>query len=427
MNLACVAENDGRHAEVEPLLTRAASIVEKALGPNHPTLAIISYTLARSQQSLHREDDAKRSIDRAITIAEKSALGPDRRYELYLFSALLAWTTNRREAPMAQLQTALDLAEEQRGNISGAERERATSFAGFARGFEKMVAWQMESGNAGAALGAMERSHARSLLDQIRTAGIDLDASRSAADLKRKRETEARLLSRVANLEWQLTRVDPNSQPEPATRLQTELAQARNALYAHERDARDSSPIYREVITRQARPPSLELIQQRLLTADDLMLVYLLGEEGGFLLALTRDSSRLLSLTLAPDQANTLGGATGPLTSQRLSDALLDEKKSGVMAQISDPKSTVPVAKLAALWQTLVPEPERTALTTGKFKRLIVVPDGPLTLLPFEALVVAEEKEPHYLLDKGPPIVYAPSAATCSSTCSTGRSFLAAA
>ena len=48
---------------------------------------------------------------------------------------------------------------------------------------------------------------------------------------------------------------------------------------------------------------------------------------------------------------------------------------------------------------------------TGKIKRLIVVPDGPLAFLPFEALVVAEEKEPRYLLDEGPPIVYAPSGA----------------
>lgn len=42
-------------------------------------------------------------------------------------------------------------------------------------------------------------------------------------------------------------------------------------------------------------------------------------------------------------------------------------------------------------------------------KRLIVVPDAPLALLPFEALIV-DPAQPRYLLDLEIPIVYAPSA-----------------
>jgi CHAT domain-containing protein len=68
------------------------------------------------------------------------------------------------------------------------------------------------------------------------------------------------------------------------------------------------------------------------------------------------------------------------------------------------------VEALAALWQVLVPAAEREALTTGKLKRLVVVPDGPLAMLPFDALVVEDTVAPEYLLDVGPPIVYAPSA-----------------
>jgi len=49
----------------------------------------------------------------------------------------------------------------------------------------------------------------------------------------------------------------------------------------------------------------------------------------------------------------------------------------------------------------LIPNAEREALTNGKCKRLIVVPDGPLALLPFETLVVQGEESPEYLLDNG--------------------------
>jgi CHAT domain-containing protein len=47
---------------------------------------------------------------------------------------------------------------------------------------------------------------------------------------------------------------------------------------------------------------------------------------------------------------------------------------------------------------------------SGKLKRLVVVPDGALSLLPFETLVVRPGPAPQYLLDVGPPIRYGPSA-----------------
>ena len=43
-------------------------------------------------------------------------------------------------------------------------------------------------------------------------------------------------------------------------------------------------------------------------------------------------------------------------------------------------------------------------------KQLVVIPDGPLALLPFETLIVEPGESPKYLLDVGPPILYAPSA-----------------
>ena len=143
----------------------------------------------------------------------------------------------------------------------------------------------------------------------------------------------------------------------------------------------------------------------------DLLLVYLLGQYGGYVEAVTRELARAVPLTLDADAASVLGVKPGPLSARLLFDALITAKGTGVMQQLTDPRSEVPAAKLAAPWRTLAPEPERVALTTAKVKRLLVVPDGPLALLPFEALVVEEEKDPEYLLDAGPPIAYAPSAA----------------
>ena len=65
---------------------------------------------------------------------------------------------------------------------------------------------------------------------------------------------------------------------------------------------------------------------------------------------------------------------------------------------------------LTALWQILVPQAQREAIVQGKYKRLVIIPDGSLSPLPFEILVTGQEPRTQYLLDAGPPVLYAPSA-----------------
>ena len=49
--------------------------------------------------------------------------------------------------------------------------------------------------------------------------------------------------------------------------------------------------------------------------------------------------------------------------------------------------SSSSLRSLAALWRVLIPEEERQGLVSGRFKTLTIVPDGPLGLLTFEALI----------------------------------------
>ena len=87
------------------------------------------------------------------------------------------------------------------------------------------------------------------------------------------------------------------------------------------------------------------------------------------------------------------------------------ETGSGLLSRLNDPQRALEATpQLAALWTTLVPAEVRDLLKKREPKRLFVVPDGVLGLLPFEALVVAAGSEPQYLLDVGPAIAYGPSA-----------------
>ena len=182
-----------------------------------------------------------------------------------------------------------------------------------------MVSWQASLGNAPKALAAMEPcSRARSLLDEIQSAGVDLDARRPPGETERLRRRESEVKAQIASLERQLAAVDARDQSGAAERLERELAKARFALYDHERAMHNSSPVYRELITRQAKLPGLDLIQGRILKPGDLMLVYLFGQEGGYVAAVTRDAARVLPLIMEDKAAVSLGMTSGPLTARRL-------------------------------------------------------------------------------------------------------------
>jgi tetratricopeptide (TPR) repeat protein/CHAT domain-containing protein len=75
-NLALVYHAQGRHAEAEPALQRALRIYEKALGPDHPDVGRSLNNLALVYQAQSRHAEAESVLQRSLRISEK-ALGPD--------------------------------------------------------------------------------------------------------------------------------------------------------------------------------------------------------------------------------------------------------------------------------------------------------------------------------------------------------------
>jgi CHAT domain-containing protein/Tfp pilus assembly protein PilF len=75
-NLATLYHDQGRYAEAEPLYKRALAIDENALGPNHPDVAIRLSNLALLYDAQRRYVEAEPLMQRALAIREK-ALGAD--------------------------------------------------------------------------------------------------------------------------------------------------------------------------------------------------------------------------------------------------------------------------------------------------------------------------------------------------------------
>jgi CHAT domain-containing protein len=407
-SLAQLYIQQGRRAEAERLLRRALAAFEKSCGPQHPLVAYALTDLAGLYCEQERFAEAESPAERAIDIFEHTHASLQRLLKCYRIRAELGWRGGRRGEAVADLRRAMELAEQLRGQTSGAAHERAEYFGQFSDVFEQMVAWQTVLGDPSEVLQAIERARARSLLDDLNLAGADLSAGRPAAQRRQLQRQEAELKARAADLEQQLSAATAGPQ---RAQLETLLAQARDALYKHYRDQRSTNPVYRSLLATGAGGLRLSRVQHELAGRDGLLLMYLLGERNGYVLAVGPDAARVSTLDVDEAAAKALGIEAGPLTAARLHAALSRSDDQGVLQQLASPqRAAQATAKLAALWQLLVPEPQRQALTSGKVRRLLVVPDGPLALLPLETLVVRAGDEPQYLLDAGPPLLYGPSA-----------------
>ena len=417
INLAGVLDEQRRYTEAEPLHTRALAILEESLGPDHVYVGRSLRSLALFYYSQGCDAEAQAFIDRAIDIFDHVRAEPRWRFYNYELRANISWRQGSRAKALDDLAQALDLAELARGQSAGAEQERAQSFGQFAQGFERMIDWQAELGDFDQALAAVERSRARSLIDQLSHGGGDLLSGIPEQQVTPLLQRESAAKVRVAGLEQQARALQMQTTPRDDERmalleqLEVELAHASDELVEAYGDIRNASPAYRLSVGRDFKPAGLAEIQSRLDHDDALVLEYFFGTDAGYLFVIPSEGEpRLEKLTVSDEQAQALGTDPGPLTAERMRQAMIVDGTE--LPKLLSDSNTAPTAldRLAALWELLVPKAERQALTSGKVKQLVVIPDGALALLPFETLIVEPGESPKYLLDIGPPILYSPSA-----------------
>ncbi len=418
-NLASVYRVQGRDVDAEPLYRRSLTIQEKALGADHPNVTESLTNLAEFYYLQGRYVDAEPLVDRAIEILQHAKVMPIQQFKCYQLRGELAWHRDRKQDAIADLQRAIDIADVQRGHASGADTERAEAVAQFGNAYEEMIEWQRQLGNVAEAFATAERSRARTLVDQMAASHLDLLAGLPERETGSLRPRERSAQSRLASLEKQLELLRVSVGPV-ADQRKGQLKQLEAAVGAASQkvvDAyiaiRNASPAYRQTVSRNFLPASLEQVQVRLAADDHLVLEYVLGSKAGYLIVMPPGGrpARIETLSISPEQAAVLKVAAGPLTAGVLKEALMNAQGSGVLQLLrSEEKAAQAAEKLAALWSVLIPAGEQSSITGGKLKRLIVIPDGALALLPFETLVSELSDHPQYLLDAGIPLVYAPSA-----------------
>jgi len=270
---------------------------------------------------------------------------------------------------LSEIETAIAILEAVRSDISE-DRLRTSFFASRRPYYDFWVDLLMElerrqpgQGYKGKALRASEKGHARGLLDLLSQGRIELTRGIDPGLRKREAEVNARL-SQIQNF---LVEERSDVRKERAPYIETLKARLQEAAREQrdvEAEIQAKYPLYYQL--RYPSPLEPGDVQRLLPSPDSALLEYSLGERGSYLFVVTAEGLTSYPLSLSMEAISTEVGRMA-----------LGFKSAGLL----------PFAYRQAahkLYQTLV-APAWKALA-GKH-HLLIVPDGALSYLPFEALL----------------------------------------
>ncbi len=255
-----------------------------------------------------------------------------------------------------------------------------------------------------------ERSRSRSLLDLLSETGADISQGVAPELLRRKEQNLARQQAIAQQLSGVALAGEPRKQSVAS--LETELQSLTTEFDNLENQIRSTSPRYASLVHNQ--PLTLPQIQQQVLDDRTALLEYCLGEQNSYLWVVQRSGVQLFRLAprsrIEKLATEFRGQLIPPKLQRRIAGIdIVDDEQRGL--GVVGPSENVPayVAASNALYRAVL---EPAASSIGD-KRLLVVADGALNYIPFEALVKSSAGADYTSLDylvKTNEVVYTPSA-----------------
>ncbi len=255
-----------------------------------------------------------------------------------------------------------------------------------------------------------EAGRARSLLDMLGEVHAQITEGVPADLLKRKQDN----LDRQQAIAEQLTGISlSGDQKDKPTDLEKELDKLQTEFDQIENQIRAASPRYAALTATQ--PLSLAEVQQKVLTDGTVLLEYALGSDASYLFAVSSSGVAIYRLPRRSDLDKLATDFRAQLIPPKLQrrivgiDVAADQQRGLGIVQGPSEDLAPFVAAANALYKAAV-EPAASIIADH---RVLVVADGALNYVPFEALVKNAEGADYASLNylvKTNEIVYAPSA-----------------
>ncbi len=356
-------------------LEAAADIYQRALGicqrlaPNSLDMAVSLYGLGVVAWEDGDPERAAGFCQRALEIQTELAPSSAGIAETLHQLALLHLRKSPPEPAAAAglLRRALEALDSQLSQLGGSHDVRAGFRARHHEYYRLALDVQVQLGQPDIAFHTLERSRARSFLEQLgeRDSVFTVDIPE---DLDQERR---RVAVRFDRAQKQLARLNPQDHGPRVEGLQVSLRRLRDEARDIEEKIRRASP--RLAALQYPQPLDLEATRAAL-DPGTLMLSYSVGETSTLLFAVAPDGTfRIATLALGRDD---LRGEV------QLMRGLIEQATPGSSLGALRGKDLDRVSK--SLYKSLLQPVESMADSS---ERLLLIPDGPLRLLPFAALV----------------------------------------
>jgi CHAT domain-containing protein/tetratricopeptide (TPR) repeat protein len=369
----------GRLDEAETEFRAALVVWHEKFGQRDPDALDVRYFLARIAIERGRLQEARATLEdvcQAYETLGDTYEGAPQHCRQRLAGVL--WQLGERERAVDMLGDALAGFETriERGYLS--DRSQQSAFAQRVPAFRRWAEWLIVRGDPTAAFAVSERLRARTLLQSIVLRHADASPALPAAEGMRLAEHKARLGA-----------LDQKIAEETDAGRRAMLGAERDGEFRALASLRETLgrrfPAYGALSAVRSITPAAAA---RLLPADTAAITYLIGDERLHAFVITRkqglrtiDLGPVKGLRDAVDAAHTLMGAEAGRPVWRMPDgsfAVGQARPAGAVSEVTD-------------WQNVADHLGRRLLAPLStqlrgLRHLVIVPDGPLALLPFEAL-----------------------------------------
>lgn len=319
-------------------------------------------------------ESALRSYTDALGIAQRIG-APSQIWPAHLGLGTVLEKQGRSSLALEHYTAAVDAIESQRAKLT-IESLKLSFLEEKLEAYHALIQLLLKSGRVEDAFNYLQRAKARSLLDVLVARGADATAGISPELLQRKKEREFQL-RRVNEL---LSRAHAEQRPSPGkvAALQDSLHQIRFAYEELLHEIQLKHPRYAQ-LTGNTKPLTLGDIQQRVIPPGTVLLEYLITKQQTFGFVARPDTVMCFALDLSEAEI------------QVTMDTLLQDVRAagaGTLRNLADLGFNLQAA--ARMYRKLV-APLEAGIPGGS--ALIIIPDGILHYLPFEALVIEIEEE----------------------------------
>ncbi len=334
-------------------------------------------TIAEAHVALGQIPQAIKVYKQQLDLLATLNLAPERAQTLYAI-AQLQRRSGDLAAALTSINQAIAVVEDIRKLV--VDPELRTSFFASKQDFYsfkidlllELDGRQPHLGHAAEAFHTSERSRARTLLELLQEARADI-----------RQGIEPALLAQEQSLKYRRTALDKRWKDAFSNQgdrsLLPQLQQERQQLQQQSQQLRQAirsqSPRYAALTDPE--PLTLQQVQQQLLDPDTLLLQFALGEKRSHLFVVSHNNLQVVSLPPAAQIESLVSALREPLTKNQL-PAEINSRAAALSQQILGPASQA----------------------IARHRRLIVVADGSLHLVPFAVLPQGDQPllERHQLL-----------------------------